>query len=53
MGSWAALTHSLFDGAKIGAKFRLLTNCREYLSQFNNFTKTLNGHLRLTLQILN
>ena len=49
MGSWAALTHSLFDGAKIGAKFRLLTNCREYLSQFNNLTKALNAHLRLTV----
>ena len=53
MGSWAALTHSLFDGAKIGAKFGLLTKCREYLSQFNNFAKTLKGHLGVTLQILN
>ena len=44
---------SSFDGAKIGAKIRLLTKCREYLSQFNNSEETLNGHLRLTLQILN
>ncbi len=40
---------SSFDDAKIGAKIRLLTKCREYLSEFNNFKDALNGHLRLTL----
>ena len=40
---------SSFDDAKIGAKIRLLTKCREYLSEFNNFKDVLNEHLRLIL----
>ena len=42
----------MFYGAKISALFGILTNCRKYLSQFNNYPPMLNAHLRLTLKIL-
>ena len=35
--------HSSFDGANIGAIFCILSFCRIFLSQFNNFPPLLNG----------